>query len=663
MPGVYAFLSEIGAVLAALFLITHNLPGFLAGVFFSVFFISFQKKILIKIATITLVIFVFMVSYVKISKINAGTIPEQYLNKKITFTAKVGDLSTQTFKPDTFKITQLTIEGKTYHTNCKVYARWQIPPPYSVIKIQGEIKGKSVSGITNKINRTGFVVYADSVNVMRKNKIFDMLLYIRKRIMENTALSMKSNEAFLLLSSAAGISTLTYQEKLPFYRTGTAHIFAVSGLHTSILGESSQRIFSFAGNRAAPDITIMILFIFLLIVGFRVSALRAFIMYGISVIAMKRGEEEIPINTLAVTAILVTVFNPTVLFKISFILSFSAVFAILIVAPILSEAFPKSILYKTIVQIISVQLLLFPFIAYYFHTFSISAFLANLIVIPYMYIALPVGLIQSTLAIIGLHAAKIFAPVSNVVFHILYVVTTFFSKMPSSSINIKFDILNFLEYLAAFCFLMFSFKIKKKYLKFIASGLMVIVIVLPLISKPQFAIKPLNLNGEDGFIIQKKNTVIYITSPSILSNESSDIYKIQSALRKQGINSITLMVFDSPLKEKESSSAKLVGTIPIKHIILIKGQTDLTSAFARTNSDKSDIEIISQNALISIDKIKITIMPHGCKHTVLIENNQKRYLLVGKFAQPSENLPYADIVFIPEDFEVKEITFGKVIKY
>ena len=662
MPGVYAFLSEIGAVFAALFLVTHNLPGFLAGIFFSILFVSFQKKTVIKIVTITLVVSLFLISHIKISKISASTIPEQYLNKKITFIAKVGDLSAQTFKPDTFKITRITINGKTYYTNCKVYARWQVPPPYSIVKIQGEIKGENKFGIIDRINRTEFVAYADSVTVLKKNKVFDALLRIRKRITENTVLSMKSSEAFLLLSSTAGISTLAYQEKTPFYRTGTAHIFAVSGLHTSILGESTQKMFSFAGN-STPDISLIVLLIFLLIVGFRVSALRAFIMYGISVIATKRGEEEIPINTLAVTAILVTVFNPTVLFKISFIFSFSAVFAILIFAPLLSEALPENAIYKTAAQVVSVQLLLFPLIAYYFHTFSISAFLTNLIVIPYMYIALPVGLIQSVLSAISLQAAKVFAPISNFVFHILYAITLFFSKMPASSLNIKFSTLNLIEYFAAFSLLVFAFKNKKKYLRIIASALILVVIAVPLISKPQFAIYSLNLKGEDGFIVQKKNTVIYITSPTMLSSESSDLYEIQLALRKQGINSISLMIFDSPIKEKESSSTKLIGTMPIRHILLVKGQTDLSDTFARINSDKSDIRIVSQNSIISINGIRITIMPQGCAHTVLIENKQRKYLLVGKFAQPSRNPPYADIVFIPQGSEVKEITFGKVIKY
>ena len=662
MPGAYAFLSEIGAVFAALFLVTNNLPGFLAGIFFSILFVSFQKKTVIKIATILLVVFVFLISYAKISKISTGTIPEQYLNKKTTFIAKVGDLSTQTFKPDTFKITQLTIEGKTYHINCKVYARWQVPPPYSTVKIQGEIKGENSFGIIDRINRPGFVVYADSITIVKKNKVFDALLRLRKRITENTVLSMKSSEAFLLLSSTAGISTLTYQEKMPFYKTGTAHIFAVSGLHTSILGESTQKMFSFTGS-SAPDISLIILFIFLLIVGFRVSALRAFIMYGISAIATKRGEEEIPINTLAVTAILVTVFNPTVLFKISFIFSFSAVFAILIVAPLLSNSLPKNTIYKTAAQVVSVQLLLFPLIAYYFHTLSISAFLTNLVVIPYMYIALPVGLIQSALSAISLHAAKVFAPISNFVFHFLYAITLFFSKMPASSLNIKFNTLNLVEYFAAFSLFVFAFKNKKKYLQVIASALIVVVIAVPLVSKPRFAIYPLNLKGEDGFIVQKKNTIIYITSPTILSSESSDLYEIQSALRKQGINSITLMVFDSPMEEKESSSVKLIGTIPIKHITIVKGKTELTDAFTRTNSNRSDIRVVSQNAIISISGIKVAVMPQGCAHTVLIENKQRKYLLVGKLARLSRNLPYADIVFIPEDFSVKEITFGKVIKY
>jgi hypothetical protein len=310
MPSVYAFLSEIGGVSAALFLVEGNTLFFISSILFSLFFILFQHKTIIRIATIILTIFVFVYGYASLSNIDSKRLPSQFINKDITFVAKVSDFSKETFKPDSFEINKIWINGNVFYEHCRVYSRWHIPPPYSIVEITGKIIKNSDYTIIERINRNSFTVYANKVKILKTNKLFDLLSDARNKMTENTSLSMKSNEAFLLLSSSAGISTLTYEEKEPFIKTGTTHIFAVSGLHTSILGESVQKMFFFSNlTQAAPFISLFSIFLFLMIVGFRVSVLRAFIMYGATVIAKIRGEELIPINTLAFAAMLIILFS------------------------------------------------------------------------------------------------------------------------------------------------------------------------------------------------------------------------------------------------------------------------------------------------------------------------------------------------------------------
>jgi ComEC/Rec2-related protein len=664
MPSVYAFLSEIGGVSAALFLVEGNTLFFISSILFSLFFILFQHKTIIRIATVILTIFVFVYGYASLSNIDSKHLPSQFINKDITFVAKVSDFSKETFKPDSFEINKIWVNGNVFYEHCRVYSRWHIPPPYSIVEITGKIIKNSDYTIIERINRNSFTVYANKVKILKTNKLFDLLSDARNKMTENTSLSMKSNEAFLLLSSSAGISTLTYEEKEPFIKTGTTHIFAVSGLHTSILGESVQKMFSFSNlTQAAPFISLFSIFLFLMIVGFRVSVLRAFIMYGATVIAKIRGEELISINTLAFAAMLIILFNPLALFSISFLFSFSAIFAITIIAPILIQHIPNNAATSLISQTISVQLVLAPLIAFYFHTFSLSAFIANFFVIPYMYIALPIGIIQSILSLISINAAKFFAPISNIVFTILFRTVRFFAKPSKSSINIHFKGVNLIIYFLLLTFFIASIKKWKKKMVVISATLLALSFAIPFMFTPAFHIYPLKLKGEDGFIIQKYKTVIYITSPTALKSEDSDTYAIKTALQENGVNSLKAMIFDTPFEDKESSSAKLVGQIPIENIILIKGKSDLTEAFQKVNGNKTKIKIVSSRAKITINGVEITFMPGKDKNAVLIKNNGEKYLLVGKYFQPVEYIPYVDTLIAPNGLDTSKFKFGKLDSY
>jgi ComEC/Rec2-related protein len=664
MPSVYAFLSEIGGISAALFLVEGNLIFFVSSVLFSLFFILFQHKTIIKIATVILTIFVFIYGYILLSNINSKRLPAQFVNKDVTFVAKVSDFSKETFKPDSFEINKIWINGNVFYEHCKVYSRWHIPPPYSVVEITGKIIKNNNYPIIERINRNSFTIYANKVKVLKTNRLFDLLANARNKITENTSLSMKSNEAFLLLTSSAGISTLTYEEKEPFIKTGTTHIFAVSGLHTSILGESVQKMFSsFNLTQEAPLLSLIFLVIFLLIVGFRVSVLRAFIMYGATVIAKMRGEELIPINTLAFAAMLIILFNPLALFSISFLFSFSAIFAITIIAPIMIQRMPNNIVTSLISQTVSVQFVLAPLIAFYFHTFSLAAFITNFFVIPYMYIALPVGIIQSILSLISINTAKLFAPLSNIVFTVLIKTVQFLAKPTRSSINIRFTTINLIIYFLLLGLFIISVKKRKKKIVIVTATLLIFSFVIPFIFTPTFSIYPLQLKGEDGFIIQKHKTVIYITSPTILKSEDGDIYTIRTTLQKNGINSIKVMIFDAPFEEKESSSTKLVGQIPIENIILMKGKSDLTEAFQKVNSNKAKIKIVSTKAKITVNGIEITFVQGKNKNAVLVKNNGKKYLLLGKYFQPAENIPYVDTLVAPNDLDTSDFKFGKLDSY
>ncbi|MCD6426859.1 MAG: ComEC/Rec2 family competence protein [Caldisericaceae bacterium] len=663
MPGLFAFFTGISGIFAALSVSKHWVIAFLVFLLSGAFFVSLQKEKVLKLAGIAVFVIIFFNAFSGFCLLNKPEVPYTLNGKEITLVAKTADFSKQTIRPNSFRVSGIEINGENFSGNAKVYCGMKDPPPpYSKVKIRGKIRIYGQRGIINKLNGISYVVYAESVKILKANPVLEKFSEMRKRIAKNTLLSMKSSEAMLLLSSVSGISAMNYEEKKPFTETGTAHIFAVSGLHMGILGKSTEKLFSFAGG-AGGGITIGILFLFVLLVGFRASALRAFLMFSISEAAKFTGREQIPINTLSFVALLILLVNPLLLFSISFQLSFLAIFGLVILSPKLYAQMPEKLGYKMLSQVISVQLVLYPVIAYYFHMFSPVSFFANLVVIPIMYLVLPVGIVQILLSLIGLDAAKLFAPVSNFVFGMLSKIVSLFSKIPLSSVNLRFNLIFMIIYILALVFFTVSLS-KSKKARLIGASLLVMALFLPILFPSGFSITPLNLRGEDGFLISRNRDVIYVTSPTFLKSEEADAYQINKVLAENGVNKVSLLICDAPLESKESSALRILPSeFEVPDIILPFPETELSHAFEKTVSGVSNVHYVNDKSKISFDGIKFSLVRCGEKYAILVRENGNTYLLVGKGCGDLSDLPYADFVYIPENANIKNIPFGKVISY
>ncbi len=628
MPGLLLLLSEICGIFAALSVYFHSTLLFLFFLFLAVFLISFLDKVILKTLAAIIFIVAILVSFAQVKPFYEPDVPDSLCMKKISITATVSDFSKQTSRPNTFRISHITINGKEYSGFGKVYALSDPPLSYSRVNIYGESKKIPTEGFINKLNKNEYIIYADDVKIVKSYAFFRFFSKMRKRIEENTYLSMKSSEAMLFLSSICGISSLSYDEKKPFIGTGTAHIFAVSGLHVGILGESIDKITTpFGSGYQSFSILLVLLFVFL--VGFRVSAIRAFLMYGISALSTAVGREQIPINTLSLIALAILLLSPLALFTVSFQMSFAAILGLLVIAPIIYSFFPKHFLFRMLSEVVSVQLILFPIIAFYFHSLFVISFIANLIVIPLMYILMPIGILQLLFSLCGLHCALFFAPITNFSFRILNKIVFLFYNLPYAKLNVSFNIYFLLAYFSFLAIFIFAFKTNKRW-KYITIVALLGIVALPFILKPALGIYPISLEGEDGFLILKRQTAVYVSSPTGLKSEKADLYSIGKVLSEHGVNKIDLMIFDAPFADKESSSVYLIDDFKVEHVVIPSSDSDLESAFVRLNRNKTDIRVANLNSTIILKGMKFGFVSCGKKYAVLLEVNGRKYLLVGK---------------------------------
>ena len=144
-------------------------------------------------------------------------------------------------------------------------------------------------------------------------------------------LRLTPEDASMLNAMLFGDRThLTHSLRLAFERTGTFHLFVVSGLHVALLAAA---FFWLLRRLRLPEgpallLTILIAFAYAELTGFAVPAQRALIMTAIYLIARWLDREITALNALGAAALAVLVLDPRALFDASFQMTFMVILSI-----------------------------------------------------------------------------------------------------------------------------------------------------------------------------------------------------------------------------------------------------------------------------------------------------------------------------------------------
>lgn len=228
-----------------------------------------------------------------------------------------------------------------------------------------------------------------------------------------------------------------------FTYTGTAHVFAVSGLHIGILASGILWMFKrIKLNNRIVRLVIMsfLLLIFSALCGFSPSTLRASLMTIMLMLAKALGKRNDGISSMSLVASVILLFNPIYLFDVGFLMSFFAVFGILAFAKPFDKFFRKIKTPKKLSGLlstsISVNVMLLPLTMYFFSGETLLFIIANLLLLPILSVIFPVylvcGAIASILPFMGWTVTLIAAP-----FTLLITFIGWISKLPT--LVIKFD--------------------------------------------------------------------------------------------------------------------------------------------------------------------------------------------------------------------------------
>lgn len=246
------------------------------------------------------------------------------------------------------------------------------------------------------MNRRGFRYYAfcyDSISVIDEKPGLKHLGLRLRRTMFNRLKSTVTDERSLALVSAI---TLGYRElldndiKVEFRKSGIIHIMAVSGLHVGIISGIIILLLNCSRIKSGLVkliISLMMIWTYALITGLSPSVTRATVMFSFLNTGYLINRPVNPLNSVMASAFLILVVNPAMIFEASFLLSYSAVIAIVInYRDMLSKIRLRGRLLGGLWKIIAISILAqagtIPFVAFFFGEIPLLSVLANIFAIP-----------------------------------------------------------------------------------------------------------------------------------------------------------------------------------------------------------------------------------------------------------------------------------------
>ena len=326
---------------------------------------------------------------------------------------------------------------------------------------------KPLIPITNAGNPGGFnykqyCAFQDIYyQVFLNNNNFKILASSRKSVFDTYLIKTRLAVLSILRNNIHSVNELAVAEALligyrddldrdlvqAYSNTGVVHIIAISGLHLGMIyGLLVLLLKPFRKFRIAkflkPLVIIGVLWGFTFIAGAVPSILRSAVMFTCIVLGDSTGKRSNIYNTLAVSALVILLFNPFSLWDVGFQLSYAAVLSIVLFAKNIEQLFYfKNKLLKWFWALnaltLSAQILTLPIILYHFHQFPTLFFITNLVAVPLSGIILYAEL----LLLVVTSLPTIATVVSTVTEYLLWLMNDFIERVN----RLPFSVLNSLQ--------------------------------------------------------------------------------------------------------------------------------------------------------------------------------------------------------------------------
>lgn len=220
----------------------------------------------------------------------------------------------------------------------------------------------------------------------------DSLRQSCRRVLRESGLS-ESSVALSMGILLGDKSQIPAQDKAEIRQSGMSHLMSVSGLHIGILWMlllflfhplswmDCTRKFGIRGHFWFRPVLLLSLWVYIILIGAPISAVRAGIMLTMVEISWFARVETWGFHNLYSAGLLILLFSPMQLYQPGFQLSFLATAGILAFRPWLEDG-PK--LQQLVMVSLAAQVFTFPVVAYWFHQVPVLGWVQGIFVLPFV---------------------------------------------------------------------------------------------------------------------------------------------------------------------------------------------------------------------------------------------------------------------------------------
>jgi len=557
------------------------------------------------------------------------------LNRSVTITGKIGDQPDVRVNKTFLKVQAQTLSTgkKTIATSGQIILKIKEPTFRFDYADRIEFKGflyepspvrnpgafdyrkyLSRKGIHGMVTLSG----ADKVQVISKEPggvlLSKIVIPLRKWILGVFDQTLSGNHKALLSGFLLGETRDIPKDIYDMFRdTGTVHLLVVSGSNVWLVVGIIFALLSLLRVPKIPTtiITLICIFIFSNLVHNDPPVVRAGIMASVMLLGVLLYKDVQLINLVSFSALVILLFSPLFLFDVGFQLSFASVFAIVILVPKLSEMLAKYVskshkkLWRWIILpclvSLSVEIILFPILAYYFNTVPMIVVVANLFIVPLASLSVVFSGFTLFSAIFSSGLASIFSASNWVFLHLTLKLNTFFATLPITKLTVASpSILTFIVYYLFIWLLLSPIAQKRKAIIFSLVIFGNVFAWKGLLTSDSHLLKLTFLDvGQGSCAVMElpDNQTFVINAGNKEGDFDSGEYVVIPFLYKNGITEIDRLILTDGSGENINSAKSVAEEVKIEQLLMPQSDGSaeaIEEGFVERMSDK----------MISLDSIK-----------------------------------------------------------
>lgn len=260
-------------------------------------------------------------------------------------------------------------------------------------------------------------------------------------IIENTSLTEREQDFFKAI--LLGVTDdLPDEQRIVFQKAGLSHLLAISGLHVGIIAGFIWGLLyplkRLGYIRIRYIIVILVLWGYAFICGLSTSVVRACIMATVFWGAYLLKRHSYPVNSLAIAAFFMLLYQPFYLWDIGFQLSFLSVLLILSLIAFQKQVSKNRIInyiipliYRTIV----IQIGTMALTVYYFHYIPTYSVICNLVMVPLLPVFLAGGILLIVSTQTGGYADNLLSNTLHILFEKSDLFIRYITNLPGATIE------------------------------------------------------------------------------------------------------------------------------------------------------------------------------------------------------------------------------------